>query len=259
MPVDARHRRGGAFTLVELLIVIGLIASIAAFVIPDFARQIKGEELPASANQLRSLLTIVSANAAFDGKRYRIRFPTEDETDPLGGHQQPIIEREDDPIHDPEVFTLVTDPWAIGDTLVGDVRCAEVRLERPTIQKLQDLQNRSGENVSNLFADREDLKDFDPLFLPLNIEPDGTSGWAVFVLTDAPPEVQYDALEGYKRIEVILEGQTGFCWLQRPLYKAELDLFEEKGWPAVLRQDFLNRRELTENDILELREIRVKQ
>jgi hypothetical protein len=78
-------------------------------------------------------------------------------------------------------------------------------------------------------------------------------------VTDAPPGAQYDELEDYKRIEVILEGQTGFCWLQRPLYEAELDLFEEKGWPAVLRQDFLNRRELTEDDILELREIQIKQ
>lgn len=259
MSVYNRDERRGGFTLVELLLVVGLIAAIAAFVIPNFAQQIKGEALPASASQFRSLLTIVSANASFDGKRYRIRFPIKDETDPLGGHQQPLIEREDDPIHDPELFTLVTAPWAVGDTLIGDIRCAEVRLGRPTIEKLQDLQNRGSAELSDVSSDREELDDFDPLFPPLYIEPDGTSEWAVFILTDAPAEAQYDELEKHRRIEVILEGQTGFCWLQRPLYDTELDLFEEKGWPAVLRQDFLNRRELTENDILELREIQIKQ
>lgn len=259
MSACARKNHRCGFTLLELLLVVGLVAAVAAFVIPNFARQIKGEALPTSANQLRSLLTLVAANASFDGKRYRIRFPTDDETDPLGGNQQPLIERENDPIRDPEVFDLVTAPWAIGDTLIGDIRCAEVRLQRPTIQKLQDLQNRGGEEISDVFADREEMKDFGPLFPPLYFEPDGTTEWAVFVVTDAPSGVQYDELEDYKRIEVILEGQTGFCWLQRPLYEAELDLFEEKGWPAVLRQDFLNRRELTEDDILELREIQIKQ
>ena len=32
----------------------------------------------------------------------------------------------------------------------------------------------------------------------------------------------------------------------------ELDLFEEKNWPIVLRQDFLDPRVLTEDDVLEL-------
>jgi hypothetical protein len=54
------------------------------------------------------------------------------------------------------------------------------------------------------------------------------------------------------RIEVILEGPTGLAWLQRPFYDEELDLFEEKGWPAVLRKDFLDKAVLTEDDILEL-------
>ncbi|MCH7632740.1 MAG: hypothetical protein IIB59_05965, partial [Planctomycetes bacterium] len=56
----------------------------------------------------------------------------------------------------------------------------------------------------------------------------------------------------------ILEGLTGLCWLQRPFYDEELDLFADKGWPAVLRQDFLRPDMLTEDDVLELREIRVK-
>src|SRR5512134_316282 len=101
MNPKARHAPR-AFTLIELLLVAGLIAVLSMLVLPNFARQIKAEELPASANNLRSLITIVSAHAAFDSKRYRIRFPRQDEADPFGGSTQPIIEREDDPIHEPE-------------------------------------------------------------------------------------------------------------------------------------------------------------
>jgi type II secretory pathway pseudopilin PulG len=120
-----------AFTLLELLLVAGLIVLLSVLVLPNFARQIKGEELPASANHLRSLISVVSANAAFDSKRYRIRFPREDELDPFGGATQPIIEREDDPIHNPEIFLAFSDPWVNDETFIGDVRCAEVRLGRP--------------------------------------------------------------------------------------------------------------------------------
>lgn len=248
----------GGYTLIELLLVIGLMAIISALVIPNFARQIRGEELRSSADQLRSFLALTQANAAFDGKRYRIRFATENEQDPLGGRQQPLIEREDDPIHEPEVFNLVTQPWAVGKTLIGEVRCAEVRLGRPKIADLIDRRDQAAEDVARALKGRDEEQEFDPELLPLYIEPDGTSRWATFVLTEAPAEVQADDLEDYKTIEVILEGLTGLCWLQRPFYDEELDLFADKGWPAVLRQDFLRPDMLTEDDVLELREIRVK-
>ncbi len=234
------------------------MAIISALVIPNFARQIRGEELRSSADQLRSFLALTQANAAFDGKRYRIRFATENEQDPLGGTQQPLIEREDDPIHEPEVFNLVTQPWAVGKTLIGEVRCAEVRLGRPQIVDLIDRRDQAAEDVARALKGRDEEQEFDPELPPLYIEPDGTSRWATFVLTEAPAEVQADDLEDYKTIEVILEGLTGLCWLQRPFYDEELELFADKGWPAVLRQDFLRPDMLTEDDVLELREIRVK-
>jgi hypothetical protein len=57
---------------------------------------------------------------------------------------------------------------------------------------------------------------------------------------------------------VILEGETGIAWLQRPFYDDELDLFADRNWPAVLRQDFLRKEPLTERDVLELRDIQMK-
>jgi len=242
-------RRTRAFTLLEVSLVVGLMVLLAAMVVPNFLRELEREELPGSARNIRSLLTLIAANAAFDGKRYRIRFPEEDETDLLGGVQQPIIEREDDPIDDPEAYYLVTAPWAVGQTLLGSVWCAEIRLGRPTIERIR--QTRS-EIQAALEQGRED---FEIERLPLVFDPDGTCEWATFVLTDAPRDTDLDELEEYDRIELILEGATGLAWMQRPFYDEELDLFEENGWPAVLRQDFLNKRILTEDDVLELRDL----
>ncbi len=248
-----------AYTLIEVVLVVGLLLVISALTIPRFARELAREELPGSARQLRSLLTLVSANASFDGKRYRLRFPTEDETDPIGGDRQPIIEREDDPIHEPEVFNPVTSPWAVGKTLLGKVWCAEVRLGRPTIAQLKELrQGRYQSEIEDALEEALDEEGFDPRLPPLIVEPDGTTEWATFVLTEAPRDTDPEGLDEHPSIELILEGMTGLAWMQRPFFDEELDLFEEKGWPAVLRQDFLNPRVLTEDDVLELRNVPVR-
>ena len=245
-----------AFTLLEIILVLGIVMTITALALPNFIDEIRRNDLGGSARQLRSLLTLVAANASFDGTRYRLRFPEEDEEDPLGGDQQPRVEREDDPLEEPEVFNLVTAPWAVGTTLLRDIWCAEVRLGRPTATELLELDQMRSEIEDAL---EEALEEFSPHLRPVIFEPDGASEWATFVLTDAPRNVELDELEDYNRIEVIFEGATGMVWLQRPLYEEELELFEEKNWPVVLRQDFLNPKVLTEDDVLELHEVYLQQ
>lgn len=243
-------RRG--FTLVEIVLVVGLILIITALAVPNFLREFQREQLPGSAGQMRSLLTLTRANAAFDGKRYRIRCPEDSEQDALGGNQQPIIEREDDPVREPEIFYPVTAPCAIGKTFVGDVWCVEVRLGRPTVEKLRARRSAIEDAIE---SSRED---FAPERPPLYIEPDASSDWATFVLVEGPRGLDVEETEEYPRLEVILEGATGLTWVQRPLYDEELDLFEEKNWPVVLRQDLVNDKMLTEDDVLELREVWVR-
>ncbi|MCH7995919.1 MAG: type II secretion system protein, partial [Planctomycetes bacterium] len=90
-------------TLLEVILVMGILAAITAMVVPNFYAEYRAAELPGSARQFRSLLTLVAARAALDGRRYRVRFPMEDEEDPLGGDSQPLVEREDDPFKEPEI------------------------------------------------------------------------------------------------------------------------------------------------------------
>ena len=250
LPISRR-----AYTLVEVMLVVGILVAISAYVLPNFMDQIRADALPRSARNLRSLITLVRAQAALDGKRYQIRFPNEDELDALGGDQQPRIEREDDPFEEPEVFNLVTAPWAIQTSLLGDVWCAEIRLGRPTIAEIIERRKRSADRIEEELG--EAFEEYEPQRLPLMVLLDGTSEWSTFVLTEAPRSIDLDELETYPRLHLIVDGTTGLGWLQRPFYDSELDLFEEKNWPAVLRQDLLSPRELTEDDVLELRERQV--
>ena len=85
----------------------------------------------------------------------------------------------------------------------------------------------------------------------LNPEPSAT-----VVSLAAPPDE--DDLEDYKRIEVIYDGLTGLCWLQRPFEEEELEMLEEHGWPPVLRKDFLRPALLTEDEVIEIQESLVR-
>lgn len=247
-----------AYTLIEVVLVIGLLLLISAIALPNFYRQFEREQLPTSADQLRALIILTRANAAFDSKRYRIRFPRKEEADALGTRQQPIIESEIDPMERPEEFFPVTANWAAGQTLLSQVRCAEVRLGRPTIEDLKRRRESATTQLDQAFEERSQEEKFERELPPIYIEPDGTSDWATLVLTEAGEEVPLNELVDHAGIDVIVDGLSGLVWLQRPFYDEELDLFEEKNWPAVLRRDFLTPQELTERDVLELRELPVQ-
>ncbi len=234
--------------------VVAIIAVIMSLAVPDLVNDIERRRFPTSARQLRALLTLVRANAMYDGKRYRIRFPEKDEIDFNGEDRQPIIEREDNPFTEPNVYNRVDQPWTRVDTFYRGVWCSEVRLGRPTLDKLEN-QFVGAELDQRLEALAQGHEEGYP---PLIVEPDGTTEWVTFVLTDAPPDTDRAELEVKQQIEVIMDGLTGLIWLQRPFYDDELTLFKENGWPPVLRRDFLRLSPLTEEDVLEISETAVR-
>ncbi len=243
-----RCRRRG-FSLLELLLVLGMMALLTAMVFPNLIGQIEEVRLPDSAEQMRALVTAVRSNAMFDGKRYRIRFPRDDEIDDTGDDRQPIVEREDDPISEPEEYNRVIAPWTFGEVFRTGVWCAQVRIGRPSIDD-DFLSGEESEDMAEVV-----FEDEDPRLPPLVIGPDGSSEWATFVLTSVDREMDIEEIEERDPvIEVILDGMTGLIWLQRPFYEEELEMLRENGWPPVLRQDFVRPEPLTENDVLEIKE-----
>ena len=185
-----RYARGGsgrpasAFTLLEVLLVVGILALVASLALPNLTREIENRRLRTSAFQMRSLLELVRNHAQFDGRRYRVRFPEADELDAMGGDRQPIIEREDDPLKEPDEWNAVIAPWTFGTTLLKDVWCVQVRLGRPTTEKLL--------NPELAVADRLEasFENFDENLPPLYVEPDGTSAWVTYVLTQGDRDLE---------------------------------------------------------------------
>lgn len=67
---SARPRRG--FTLVELLLVLGLLATLAALAVPSFQAMLQARRLEAGGEQLRTLLRRARREAIESGVHYRV-------------------------------------------------------------------------------------------------------------------------------------------------------------------------------------------
>jgi type II secretory pathway pseudopilin PulG len=240
-------------TLLELLLVIGVLTILAGLMFPNMLGQIERERLPQSAEQMRALLQMTRANAMFDGRRYRIRF-----TDPTHGEdaelaRQPSIEREDDPLDNPEKFNPVNHPWARGVTLHETVWCAQVLPGKPYLDEGEIAYDAPPAPPNTVGKEKED-----PLRPAIYFEPNGMSPWATFVLTSAPLGTDPSDLKEQPCIDVIFDGETGLAWLQRPFYPEEIQMLVEHDWPPVLRNDFLRPQPLTEDEVLEIRETLVR-
>ncbi|HEY3245458.1 MAG TPA: GspH/FimT family pseudopilin [Phycisphaerae bacterium] len=251
--VHAAGARRTALTLLELLLVIGLLTILAGLVFPNMLGLIERERLPQSAEQVRSLLQMTRANAMFDGRRYRIRFTDPQRSEHTDEARQPIIEREDDPLENPEKFNPVGYPWARGVTLHEQVWCAQVLPGKPYLDEGQVAYD--APPVPPNTVDREKS---DPLRPAIYFDPNGMSSWATFRITTAPLGTEPADLKDKPVIDVIFDGETGLAWLQRPFYPEEIDMLTKHDWPPVLRSDFLRPQPLTEDEVLEIRETLVR-
>lgn len=252
------HHSG--FTLVELMIVLGLMALLAFWVMPDYRTTLERSHLPESGERLRTLITLARANAMLDGLRYRIRFPGEDDKQikefPVHDFRQPLAEVERDPFESPGEFTPVKASWATSDIFLGDVWCYDVRLGEPTVEDvLADLQQEEApRSDGELIEQRKREMGLDAGdSWALILEPDGVSDWITFRLVDTPAhDLDDDVLESAPRLDVILDGRLGEVFLQRPLLDEEVEVLLDKGHSTVLRRDFLSQKPLTEDDVLEI-------
>lgn len=108
-----RHRRPRrALTLMELLLTIGLLALLAALVMPDFTAGERGARLAESERRLRSLVALCRAEAMNQAVPHRIVFLISGEVH---------VQRQRDPLRAPHQWISVPAGWANTAPLLDDV------------------------------------------------------------------------------------------------------------------------------------------
>lgn len=116
---QGRRARPRAFTLLELLIVVSLIGVLALFVWPDYGSASRGRRLEETQRRFEAAVTMCRAQAANEGRRYRLRFLAD-------GSVQ--LQRQVDPLIAPHEYEAVHDPWAQTPLLLDAVWVEAVQL-----------------------------------------------------------------------------------------------------------------------------------
>jgi hypothetical protein len=239
----------------ELTLAIGLMSVLAYFAMVSFQSPLARSALPESGRRFRSMIGMVRMRCMMDGKRYRLRFLSEE--DPQAEKltkrelRQPYIEIERDPIEDPGEWTPVLASWVSQEVFLGEVWCYDIRVGEPTFETVaveleeQDLEEEEARKAEfDLEADEDWVLEF---------EPNGTSPWMTFRLIDHPQDdFEESTMATYPQLDVILDGRLGAIFLQRPLKEEEIDVLTEHGHTALLRRDFLDTKLLDDDSVLEI-------
>lgn len=236
--------------MLEILLTIGVLLLILAITFPNYQAMFQQRALKESGDQLKALIVMCHAKAMQEGRRYRVFFPgTPDPNDRLADKEidvpyetmQPKVERQVDPLVNPEWYEEVHDDWIPAKIMMDGTRCVAVLPGKPNFE-IRPESPIAGPSVSEDFAE----------FIRCTFQPDGTSDWATFVITDLPYDIDVEAHHVGRIINVIVDGRTSKPWLQRALRVEEVELMQEHGASPILHQDFTDSMLITEDNILEV-------
>lgn len=176
-----------AFTLLEVLMVIALLAMVAAITWPDFGQARRSEELDESARRMKTLVQMCRAQAMNEARRYRLTFREDGTIN---------VTRQRDPILAPHEYFRFRDPWAEVAFVLEHV-WVEALLPLPEGPAPMELEDELLE-----FDEFED----EPILVTelefpyvLNFEPDGISNSLRWILRD----------DDGRGLELTLDGRLG--------------------------------------------------
>lgn len=218
------HR--SAFTLLEILLVVGLLVALTLMAWPALSNRITASELPESANKLQSLLFMARSQAVSDHKRYRVRFDQ--------GLEQPLVEVEPDPINAAGEWVETAEPWAADYVLLGDVRVHAVKLGRPVYltpqvtrddaqaqsdEGLSGVLTRAQEEVAKLVQGKKGLGEGED-WPAIIFDVDGRTDWATVILAKIDPDEELT--HEHEQRWVVLDGRTGLAQITEQVTEVEL-------------------------------------
>ncbi len=230
-----RLRAAGGFTLLEVVLVIGLLAILAGFAWPAMSVMFRKSQLPESADQFKSLLGLTRAQAMLDNRRYRIRFVPKE--------RFPVIESEADPFTAVGKYAAIKADWTADERLLGDAQIHEIRLGRPEYtlpfddEKADFDVGAEGEEASATSDGVVDAESngtpSEPTFTPemtsdepvdekrptIIFEPDGSTNWATIILANKAPDAVL--AEDEEQIWIEMDGRSGLASI-RPSMSAAM-------------------------------------
>jgi len=228
----ARSRAAG-FTLIEVLMVLGLLVLLTAIAWPIMENRITRAELPESAARVRDMLFMVRAESAMEHRRYRVRFEPD--------QQHPLIEYEPDPIRFPNEWEAVDSAWARESLLLADIQVHAIRPGRPLYlqaisidedpstlmdeaeEALEEAEKAAEEGYdaqSPQGVTGEDDIEIDETRPMIVFEADGSTEWATLVLARLPLDEELE--EEHEQAWVVLDGRTGLAMVRELVTEEQL-------------------------------------
>jgi prepilin-type N-terminal cleavage/methylation domain-containing protein len=178
-----RFQRG--FTLLEVLLVIGLLGALLAFVVPNFAGFERSQGLDESVQRMRALVSMCRAQAANEGHALRLVFRRDGTL---------RVQQQRDPLDAPNEYVAVKADWAQSPLLPGVwVEAVQVLGDGPPPIQVYD------EDRGYLVVEPDEaptpVADLDG-DLTLDVAPDGTCQSLRWILRDRRGLGQQLSLDG---------------------------------------------------------------
>jgi prepilin-type N-terminal cleavage/methylation domain-containing protein len=213
MRVTGHFRSGarGAFTLIELLLVVALVLMLSSAVVFNFSNLLKSNHLEEGTTRLETLMRFARAQAANSGRKVQLVFSSESTNTPAASTGEVRATWEPDPLKQPGCFADLTEAqWHVQEindlVQVESVKLLDASTACPTVESCD-------EEFDEEFTNSAPAK---PM-APITFYPDGSSDSAEIVVatrsTDSPEEEQ--------RMTVRLVGMTGS--ISHQLLTADLD------------------------------------
>lgn len=198
------HRTRRAFTLIEVVLVLGLMSILVAVLVVGTGTGIESEYLDQGAAQFETMLRMARAEAANEGRKLRLMIEEEEHNVSIQWEPQPLAE--------PGEFVEYTDgSWArsLPNHMVRVLRC-----------------QRTGDSSYSTLTFGESMSDDELSLDALEFFPDGSSDSALIILASQD-------MDDLRRAVIELDGGNGIVTTS-VMTSIELEeYFEENEIEAV--------------------------
>jgi Tfp pilus assembly protein FimT len=231
-------RAAAGFSLIELLLVVGLIMLLAGAMVFNFSSLLHGNHLEEGTTRLETLMRFARAQAANSGRKVQIVFGGEATNAPAASTSEVRATWEPDPLGQPGCYSDMAEAqWHVQE--INDL---------VQVESVKLIDDTAADPVANACPDDSDLDSTNSvtakLMAPITFYPDGSSDSAEIIVTPRSTE------EDDQRMSVRLVGITGS--ISHQLLSADVEeAAGQVGMPdrLVPRRDVSSRNPSTDRDV----------